>query len=109
MSSESLVPVAVLGDIPDPGVLGVELPNGERVCLIRRGDMVTALSDECTHQAFPMSAGEVLTDGSIQCSWHGARFDCVTGAVCEGPAEESLPTYDVRVDGAAIFVGARRQ
>src|SRR5262249_6615591 len=95
MSLEAFVKVAMLNDVPDPGVLGVELPNGERVCLIRRGSVVTAVIDECTHQAFPMSAGDVLADGTIQCTWHGARYDCETGAVCEGPAEDPLAMYEV--------------
>jgi 3-phenylpropionate/trans-cinnamate dioxygenase ferredoxin subunit len=99
--------VAKLDSIPDPGLLGVTLPNGDRICLVRRGADVWAIADECTHQAFPMSAGEVFPDGTIQCSWHGARFDCRTGNVCEGPASDPLPTYEVRVAGNDILVGAR--
>ena len=93
-----------VSDIPHEGTLSVTLASGERVCLIRRGDQVSALRDECTHQGMPLSAGEVLPDGTIECPWHGARFDCVTGALRRGPAEEDVRAYVVRLDGDDLVV-----
>jgi nitrite reductase/ring-hydroxylating ferredoxin subunit len=55
----------------------------------------------------PLSAGEVLPDGTIECLWHGARFDCVTGALRRGPAEEDAQSYRVRLDGDAVLVESR--
>ena len=107
MSDPGFHDVGRVDDVPDGGLLGVEGPGGVRICLVRRGTMVSALSDVCTHQAFPMSAGELLADGSIQCTWHGARFDCATGAVLAAPATEPLPVYEVRVDDGRVFVGPR--
>ena len=98
-----------LSDIPDGGTMSVVLPSGDRVCLIRRGDQVNALRDECTHQAMPLSAGEVLPDGSIECAWHGARFDCATGAVLRGPAEDDVQAYEVSVEGETVLVKERPQ
>ena len=51
-----------------------------------------------------MSLGDVLPDGSIQCAWHGARFDCATGEVRQGPAITALPVFDVRIDGSSVLV-----
>ena len=96
-----------LDSIPDHGTLSLTLPSGERVCLIRRGMEVSALRDECPHQGMPLSAGEVLPDGTIECSWHGARFDCVTGAVRRGPAEDDVKAFAVRVDGGQVLVESR--
>jgi nitrite reductase/ring-hydroxylating ferredoxin subunit len=93
-----------INDIPAGGTLSVLLPSGDRVCLIRRGDRVNALHDECTHQAMPLSAGEVLEDGTIECAWHGARFDCATGAVVRGPAEDAVRVYEVSVQGETVVV-----
>ena len=93
-----------LSDIPDGGTMSVTLPSGEQVCLIRQSDRVSALHDECTHQGMPLSAGEVLPDGTIECPWHGARFDCVTGALRRGPAEEPVKAYRVRVEGDSVLV-----
>lgn len=96
--------VAPLSDLPDPGLLGVSLPSGERVCLIRRGGRVTALRDECTHQGMPLSAGELHDDGTVECPWHGARFDGATGEPRRGPAEVPVATFDVRVEGDRVLV-----
>jgi len=99
--------VARLTDIPDPGALGVALPSGENVCLVRRGRDVSAFLDECPHSGMPLSEGEVIGTCELECAWHGARFDCATGAVRQGPAEEPLVRYEVRVDGEDVLVGGR--
>jgi 3-phenylpropionate/trans-cinnamate dioxygenase ferredoxin subunit len=53
-----------------------------------------------------MNLGDVLPDGTIQCAWHGARFDCQTGAVRQGPAIIPLPVYEVRIDGDQVLVSS---
>ena len=98
-------PVALIDDIPDEGVLGVVRSDGLRICLIRRQDRVTAIANNCTHQDFEMSLGDVLPDGTIQCAWHGARFDYATGAVRQGPATRPIPVFEVRIEGKTILVG----
>lgn len=100
--------VARLEDVQERIPLGVTRSNGDRVCLIRRGKLITAVQDVCTHQEFAMSAGDVLPDGTIQCAWHGARFDCATGEVRQVPATEPLPVYEVRIEGDQILVGGLR-
>lgn len=100
--------VALLHEIPEGGVLAIVKSGGERVCLIRHNGQVSAVADRCTHQDFEMSLGDVLPDGTIQCAWHGARFDCSTGMVKQGPATDSLPVFDVRVENGMISVGALR-
>src|SRR5687768_4180979 len=104
LSISELRPLTSIADIPDGGTLSLTLPAGERVCLIRQGQRVSALHDECTHQGMPLSAGEVLPDGTIECPWHGARFDCVTGALRRGPAEEDVRAYVVRLEGDSVLV-----
>jgi 3-phenylpropionate/trans-cinnamate dioxygenase ferredoxin subunit len=97
-----------MASIHDGGTLSVVLSSGERVCLIRQGQRVSALHDECTHQGMPLSAGEVLPGGTIECPWHGARVDCVTGALRRGPAEEDVAAYVVRVEGDSVLVENHR-
>lgn len=99
--------VAALDDLPEGGLLGVVLPDGERVCLLNDGGEVRAVGDECPHQGFALSSGELLGNGTIECVWHGARFDCRSGAVVRGPAEEALAIYEARVVGDDVFVGQR--
>ena len=99
--------VASLGELPEGTLLGVTLPDGERVCLLNDRGAVRAVGDECPHQGFALSSGELLENGTIECVWHGARFDCLSGAVLRGPAEESLVRFETRVVGEEVFVGPR--
>ena len=101
--------VAVLAELAEGTVLQRVRASGEAICLVRHDGQVSALSDICTHQHFSMSQGDVLPDGSLQCAWHGARFDCRTGDVQEGPAESPLPVFVVRVEGTTILVGPRSE
>jgi 3-phenylpropionate/trans-cinnamate dioxygenase ferredoxin subunit len=100
-----LVDVAAFDDVPEGGVLGAEGPDGRAICLVRFRGQVTAFADECPHQAFPLSAGEVHADGTLECVWHGARFDCLTGEVVREPATDALTAYPVRVERGRVLVG----
>ena len=102
---DGFIDVAGVDDVPDMGVLGAVGPGGRAICLVRFEGRITAFQDECTHQAFPLSAGEVHEDGTLECVWHGARFECLTGAVRQGPATDALTAYSVRVQGDRVFVG----
>ena len=97
--------VARLDDLADGGLLGVVLASGERVCLVRHQGEVSALADRCPHADFALSAGDVLPDGSVQCAWHGARFDRCTGDVKQGPARTGVRTYTVQVTDGEIWIG----
>ncbi len=101
-------PVARLADLPPGALLAVTLPGGERVCLLNHGGSLGALEDNCSHQDFPLSSGELLADGTVECVWHGARFDCRTGAACARPAVKPVATYEVEVRDGTIYVGSRR-
>jgi 3-phenylpropionate/trans-cinnamate dioxygenase ferredoxin subunit len=96
--------VARLDDVPTGTLLAVRTAGGEEVCLANHDGDVYAVQDRCTHQAFPLSVGELLADGTIQCAWHGARFDGETGCACEGPATEPVPVYEVLVLDDDIYV-----
>ena len=100
------VAAARVEQVLDGQPLGVELSGGRRVCLVRDGTEILAVTDECAHQAFPLSAGEVLPGGTIECPWHGARFDCRTGGVLRGPAKDSITTYEVSVVDDIVYVRA---
>lgn len=100
--------VADLTDLPEGALLGVTTAAGDPVCLMRVNGNISAVHDCCTHAEFLLSDGVVHRDGTIECVWHGARFDCCTGAVTKGPAVDPVPMYDVRVEDGKILVGSRR-
>ena len=92
-------------DIGPNGLLSARTNGGTRVCLIRIGTQVRAIANNCTHRDFPMSEGEVLEDGRIECAWHGAQFDTATGEAVQAPAHKSITRYAVRQRGDEIWVG----
>jgi 3-phenylpropionate/trans-cinnamate dioxygenase ferredoxin component len=101
-------PVASAADVGPGRLLSVRLPAGDQVVVMNVDGEMCALEDSCSHESFALSAGEILPDGTIECVWHGARFDCRTGVACHPPAIDGVPTYAVRVEAGVIMVGPRR-
>ena len=99
--------VASVSEVVEGTALQRVRSTGDAVCLVRFNDEISALSDICTHQHFSMSLGDVLSDGTLQCAWHGARYDCRTGEVKQDPATSPLPVFQIRLEGDKILVGPR--
>ncbi len=79
------------------------LVDEDAICVVRAGDEVFAVRDECTHAAVPLSEGEV--DGAtIECWLHGSRFDLRTGAALNLPATAPVRTYPVRIHEGHVQV-----
>jgi 3-phenylpropionate/trans-cinnamate dioxygenase ferredoxin component len=97
--------VAAVNDLPEGTLIGVTLADGAEACVFNDRGRIGALGNVCTHAEFRMSDGALHADGTLECAWHGARFDCRTGAVRRAPATDPLPVYDVRVDGGRVLVG----
>lgn len=97
--------VGAVADLPEGEMLGVELRTRQPVCVYNVGGTIGAVGDLCTHALFHLSQGVLHSDGTIECIWHGARFDCRTGAATRHPAEWPVPVYDVRVENGRILVG----
>ena len=100
-------PVASVSELTEGTVLQRVRSSGEAVCLVRYNGEISAVSDICTHQHFSMSLGDLLEDGTLQCAWHGTRYDCRTGEVKQVPATSPLPVFQVRLEGEQILVGPR--
>ena len=99
--------IASVSELAEGTVLQRVRATGDAVCLVRHNGEISALSDICTHQHFSMSQGDLLQDGTLQCAWHGARYDCRTGEVRQVPAISPLPVFQVRLAGDTILVGPR--
>jgi 3-phenylpropionate/trans-cinnamate dioxygenase ferredoxin subunit len=100
---------AKLADIPNGGALAVEV-EGTEIALVRDGDDVYAIRDECSHASIPLSEGEV--EGcEIECWLHGSRFDVRTGKPVNLPATESVPTYPTTLaeDAASVLVDLTKE
>ena len=99
--------VASVADIAEGTILKRVRSAGDAICLVRVQGEISAVSDICTHQHFSMSLGDVFEDGTLQCAWHGAQYDCRTGEVKQAPAPSPLPVFQVRLEGDQILVGPR--
>lgn len=88
-----------------------ELPNGrvmtvtaghKGICLTHFEGQYYALENKCPHQGGPLGEGSI-ENGMLRCPWHGWDFE-----PCGGSAEgfnDGLPTFDLKIEGTAIFVG----
>jgi nitrite reductase/ring-hydroxylating ferredoxin subunit len=71
--------------------------QGQEIALARLDDgSWVAFDNSCTHEECPLSEGDLDRD-RVTCYCHGSEFDVRTGEVIEGPAEEPLSVYPVRV------------
>ena len=52
--------------------------GGRKILLTRVQGQVQAVENKCSHMGMSMAKGKV-TDGVLQCPWHGAKFDVCTG------------------------------
>jgi phenylpropionate dioxygenase-like ring-hydroxylating dioxygenase large terminal subunit len=85
-------PVALSAEVgrePVAGRLG-----GEGWALVRLGDGVAAFADACPHRRARLSAGHV-TDGTLQCTYHGWRFS-PDGRCVDIPALEDTASIPER-------------
>ncbi|KOX19078.1 non-heme iron oxygenase ferredoxin subunit [Nocardiopsis sp. NRRL B-16309] len=97
------VKVAALDEVPDEGVLAVEVDDDTPIALVRTEGEVFAVRDVCSHAEVRLSEGEV-EDGTIECWLHGSCFDLRSGAAINPPATQPVPTYDVKIDGDDVLV-----
>jgi nitrite reductase/ring-hydroxylating ferredoxin subunit/uncharacterized membrane protein len=105
LAPRTYVPVLASADLaPDePRRVSHE---GVTVVLLRRGEQVYALGEQCSHLAAPMSEGW-LYRGELVCPWHGSRFNLDSGVPVDGPATAPLACYDARVREGLIEIRRR--
>ena len=96
------VSVAKTTDLGPGQMVLVEIDDEEIVVANANGEYY-AFGAECPHAGGPMDEGEM--EGTVVvCPWHGAEFDMVTGEALTPPAQDSIYTYKVRVEGEDIQV-----
>ncbi len=98
-------PVAPLDDLAE-GKPCRFVADEVAVVLVRRGDVVYAVSEHCPHLGGPMAEGWLYRDGLV-CPWHGSRFDLDHGTPVRGPATAPLPCFDVQIRDGHVEVRRR--
>ena len=71
--------------------------------VVRRGDVVHALKETCSHAGGPLSQGTLVGD-TIVCPWHGSAFRLSDGAVRHGPATTRQVSYWARINADQVEV-----
>lgn len=101
----SFVVLAELGEL-DEAPLAVEVPDSDlELALIRIGDEVFAIHDECTHGKVRLSEGDVDPQAcAIECALHGAAFDLRTGEVLNPPATRPINVYPCLITDGQVLV-----
>jgi nitrite reductase/ring-hydroxylating ferredoxin subunit/uncharacterized membrane protein len=95
----AVLPAADLADeTPTQAMLGATA-----LVVVRRGDLVSALKDTCSHAGGPLSKGRLAGD-TIVCPWHGSAFRLRDGAVRHGPSSTRQVTYLARISGDQVEV-----
>ena len=95
--------VASVDELQPGGRLSVFVDDIPVLLLQHDDGTYAAVEDVCTHDGQPLTDGPV-SDGEITCPRHGARFDLRTGQPKCMPATESVPIYDVKIEGNDIWL-----
>lgn len=77
--------------------------NDKKILLTNFNGKIFATDRICTHAEADLSTG-ILSEEGIRCPLHLSVFDLNTGKPQNPPAEESLKTYNVKIDNNEVFV-----
>jgi nitrite reductase/ring-hydroxylating ferredoxin subunit len=94
--------VAALADCPVGELKGV-MAAGTAVVLANVDGTICALRDQCSHEEYPLSDGELDGD-EVVCMYHGARFDACSGARKALPAVRPVKSYPVEVRNGDVYI-----
>ena len=78
---------------------------GHRLCVANCQGEFHVVDDECTHEDFSLSEGEVIADFcEIECPQHASTFDLRTGEPTCLPATRPVRVYPCRVEDGTLQV-----
>jgi 3-phenylpropionate/trans-cinnamate dioxygenase ferredoxin subunit len=90
-------------DVPKGTAISADVDGTQLAVVHAEDDNFYAIYDECSHEAIPLSEGEI--DGcTLECWLHGSRFDLRTGEPTGLPATVPVPVYPVEVHDGDIYV-----
>ncbi len=83
--------VAGASDELAPETLTGHVVCGRPIVMWRTGHGdVVAFDDRCAHKRFPLSKGRLMQDGTLECAYHGLRYD-MTGSCVMIPSHPTGP------------------
>ena len=105
MDAKGLQRVGQMGDFP-PGAMHPVVIDGLDIAVVNLGGELLAFGNFCPHEGVTLTSGygELLED-MVACMLHSSLFELASGEVIAGPAYVGLTKYEVRIDGADVFIG----
>ncbi len=98
------VSIGQLEDFPEATPTRVEA-DGVALCVVRVGNVVHVICDDCSHEEASLSDGEFLAeDMSIECPLHGSCFNLETGNPDCPPATSAVEVFAVSMDGDNVLI-----
>jgi len=97
------VRVGALQDMPEDEIIPFS-QHAIDCILIRRGDVVSAFLDLCSHQEIKLSEFGEIQRGVLVCHAHGAAFDCENGRELCFPATRPLQSIPTRIHAGQVEI-----
>lgn len=94
--------VAKTSEVTDGEVIGVEV-EGTPIAIYNLDGEYFATHNVCTH-AFALLSDGYVDDGKVECPLHQGIFDIRSGKAEEGPVDEDLKTFTIKVEGDELFI-----
>ncbi len=87
--------VATVEEVPAGTAKQLQV-GGRKLALFNVEGAYYAIDDTCPHRGASLSEGDARGP-EVECPWHGARFNLMTGANLCPPARSGVTAYKVRV------------
>ena len=79
--------------------------DGRPLALARCEDGYHAVVDNCSHEDYPLSEGDVFADlCEIECVRHGSTFSLLDGTPQSLPATQPVAVFEVELEGDDVYV-----
>jgi NADPH-dependent 2,4-dienoyl-CoA reductase/sulfur reductase-like enzyme/nitrite reductase/ring-hydroxylating ferredoxin subunit len=95
--------VARVDDLKQGEMKEIEISEDFTLLLVRLEDGFRAFGGACPHHGASLAEG-ILHEKRIRCPWHHAVFNAETGMVEDVPSMDSIPRFDVRIEGDKVIV-----
>lgn len=96
------VTVGRVEDVPQGRGATVELDDGTELALYNIGGEFYAIENFCPHKGAPLADGN-LCGHTVECDWHGWRFDVRNGQ-CLTTQSASVETYEVVIEDGLLKI-----
>jgi nitrite reductase/ring-hydroxylating ferredoxin subunit len=96
------ITVGRVADLPPGRGATVTLADGKELALYNVGGQFHAIENFCPHRGAPLAEGNLCAH-TVECDWHGWRFDVRTGACLTNPAH-AVESYEVVIEDGWIKI-----